>query len=174
MWLFDMKFEARVWKFPDNINTDLIIPSGSIYLSAQEQARLAFSASRPGWVDEVRPGDIMIAGRNFGLGSSRPAARSLKLLGLSCVVAESINGLMFRNCINYAFPALECPGIAAAFEEGDVARVDFSAATVRNTRSGTTLTARRLPPKLLDLLEAGGIYALLEKQGIIEAQQPAG
>ena len=163
-----MIFEARVWKFPDNINTDLIIPSGSIYLSAQEQARLAFRASRPGWVDEVRPGDIMIAGRNFGMGSSRPAARSLKMIGLSCVIAESINGLMFRNCINYAFPAMECPGISAAFEEGETARVDFPRATVRNLKSGQTLAARALPPKLLDLLEAGGIYALLEKKGIIE------
>ena len=163
-----MIFEASVWKFPDDINTDLIIPSGSIYLSAQEQARLAFRASRPGWVDEVRPGDIMIAGKNFGMGSSRPAARSLKLLGLSCVIAESINGLMFRNCINYAFPAMECSGISAAFEEGDIARVDFSSATVRNVGYGKSLAARGLPPKLLDLLEAGGIYALLEKKGIIE------
>jgi 3-isopropylmalate/(R)-2-methylmalate dehydratase small subunit len=163
-----MIFEARVWKFPDNINTDLIIPSGSIYLSAQEQARLAFKASRPGWVDEVRPGDIMIAGRNFGMGSSRPAARSLKMLGLSCVIAESINGLMFRNCINYAFPAMACPGVTDAFEESDVARVDFPGATVRNMRSGKTLSAKGLPAKLLDLLEAGGIYALLEKKGIIE------
>lgn len=163
-----MIFEARVWKFPDNINTDLIIPSGSIYLSATEQARLAFRASRPGWVDEIRPGDIMVAGRNFGLGSSRPAARSLKILGISCVIAESINGLMFRNCINYAFPAMECPGVTAAFEEGDIAQADFSAATVRNMKSGRTLDARRLPSKLLDLLEAGGIYALLEKNGIIE------
>lgn len=166
-----MVFEARVWKFPDNINTDLIIPSGSIYLSAQEQARLAFRASRPGWVDELRPGDIMVAGRNFGMGSSRPAARSLKMLGIGCVVAESINGLMFRNCVNYAFPAMECPGISASFEEGDIARVDFPGATVRNMTSGKTLTARGLPPKLLDLLEAGGIYALLEKKGIIEPQQ---
>ena len=166
-----MIFEARVWKFPDNINTDLIIPSGSIYLSAQEQARLAFKASRPGWVDEVRPGDIMIAGRNFGLGSSRPAARSLKMLGLSCVIAESINGLMFRNCINYAFPAMECPGVTDAFEEGDVARVDFPGATVRSMKSGKTLSAKGLPAKLLDLLEAGGIYALLEKKGIIEPLQ---
>ena len=168
-----MIFEARVWKFPDNINTDLIIPSGSIYLSAHEQARLAFRGSRPGWVDELRPGDIMVAGRNFGMGSSRPAARSLKMLGLSCVIAESINGLMFRNCINYAFPAMECPGVTAAFEEGDIAHVDFPRATVRNERSGDTLRAKGLPPKLLDLLEAGGIYALLEKQGIIEPQQSA-
>ena len=165
-----MIFEARVWKFPDNINTDLIIPSGSIYLSPAEQARLAFSANRPGWVDEMRAGDIIVAGRNFGMGSSRPASRSLKILGVSCVIAESINGLFFRNCVNYAFPAMECPGVAASFEEGDVARVDFPGATVSNMRSGRTLEAKGLPPKLLELLRAGGIYALLEQKGIIEPQ----
>jgi len=161
-------FEARVWKFPDNINTDLIIPSGSIYLSAQDQARLVFRANRPGWVDEVRAGDIIVAGRNFGMGSSRPAARSLKLLGIGCVLAESINGLFFRNCVSYAFPAMECPGITQLFAEGDVAQVEFHSGSVRNTTSGKTATAKALPPKLLDLLLAGGVYPLLEQQGIIE------
>lgn len=165
-----MKFETRVWKFPDNINTDLIIPSGSIYLSAEEQARLAFSANRPGWVDQMRPGDIIVAGKNFGLGSSRPAARSLKILGVACVIAESINGLFFRNCVNYAFPAMECPGVAELFAEGDIARVDFLDGSVRNVTTGGTAGGKTLPPKLLDLLQAGGIYALLEQKGIIEPQ----
>ena len=165
-----MKFEARVWKFPDNINTDLIIPSGSIYLSAADQAKLCFSANRPGWVDEVRAGDIIVAGRNFGMGSSRPAARSLKILGLGCVLAESINGLFFRNCVNYAFPAMECPGVVASFSEGDVARADFVDGSVRNVTTGKVLGAKVLPAKLLELLQAGGIYALLEQKGIIEPQ----
>ena len=165
-----MKFEARVWKFPANINTDLILPGGSIYLSAAEQVRLIFKANRPGWVDLVRPGDILIAGRNFGMGSSRPASRSLKNLGISCVIAESINGLFFRNCVNYAFPAMECPGVADLFAEGDVAEVDFAGGTVRNATSGKALNAKTLPAKLLDLLQAGGIYPLLELQGIIEPQ----
>ena len=163
-----MEFEARVWKFPDNINTDLIIPSGSIYLSAADQAKLCFSANRPGWVEQVQAGDILVAGRNFGMGSSRPAARSLKILGLGCVLAESINGLFFRNCINYAFPAMECPGITASFAEGDTARVNFSDGAVTNVTSGRVLAAKALPPKLLELLQAGGMYALLEQKGIIE------
>ncbi len=165
-----MHFEARVWKFPDNINTDLIIPSGSIYLSAEEQARLVFKANRPGWVDEMRPGDIIIAGKNFGMGSSRPASRSLKIIGVGCVIAESINGLFFRNCINYAFPAMACPGVMALFSEGDVAQVNFHDGTVRNVTAGTSLNANVLPAKLLDLLQAGGIYPLLEQKGIIAAQ----
>jgi 3-isopropylmalate/(R)-2-methylmalate dehydratase small subunit len=165
-----MKFEARVWKFPANINTDLILPGGSIYLTQAEQVRLIFKANRPGWVDLVRPGDIIVGGRNFGMGSSRPASRSLKNLGIGCVIAESINGLFFRNCVNYAFPAMECPGVEALFAEGDVAQVDFAGGTVRNATSGKALDAKALPAKLLDLLEAGGIYPLLEQQGIIEPQ----
>jgi len=162
-----MKFKARVWKFGDNINTDLILPVTAFYLSPDEQARYVFKANRPGWVDQVKPGDIIVGGRNFGMGSSRPAARSLKNLGLGCLVAHSINGLFFRNCVNFAFPALECPNVFDAFNEGDVAEVDFDAATVRNATSGKTLPAVALPPKLLDLLKAGGIYPLLEKEGLI-------
>lgn len=162
-----MKFTARVWKFPDNINTDLILPSASFYLTPQEQTRFVFQANRPGWVDLVQPGDIIVGGTNFGMGSSRPGARSLKNLGLGCLIADSINGLFFRNCVNFAFPAMECRGVSAAFEEGDIAEVDFAAGTVRNASAGSTLPAKALPAKLLQLLEAGGIYPLLEQRGII-------
>jgi 3-isopropylmalate/(R)-2-methylmalate dehydratase small subunit len=165
-----MKFTARVWKFPDNINTDLILPSASFYLTPQEQTRFVFQANRPGWVDLVQPGDIIIGGKNFGMGSSRPAARSLRNLGLGCVVAESINGLFFRNAVNFAFPAMACVGVDAAFDEGDVAEVDFSSGAVRNVTRGQALQAQTLPKKLLDLLEAGGVYPLLERQGILSPQ----
>ena len=162
-----MKFKARVWKFGDNINTDLILPVTAFYLSPEEQARYVFKANRPGWVDQVKTGDIIVGGRNFGMGSSRPAARSLRNLGLGCLVAQSINGLFFRNCVNFAFPALECRDVFDTFNEGDIAEVDFDAATVRNVTSGKKLPAVGLPPKLLDLLKAGGIYPLLEKEGLI-------
>lgn len=162
-----MKFSAKVWKVGDNINTDLILPITAYYMTPQEQARMVFHANRPGWVDQVQTGDILIGGRNFGMGSSRPAARSLKNAGLSCLVAHSINGLFYRNCINFAFPAIECPGIDEAFEEGEMAEVDFEAAVVRNATRGTTLTGRKTPPRLLELLKAGGIYPLLENEGLI-------
>ena len=162
-----MKFRARVWKFPDNINTDLILPSKSFYLTPEEQVRFVFQANRPNWIDQVERGDILVGGKNFGMGSSRPAARSLKNLGLGCLVAQSINGLFFRNCVNYAFPAMECDGVCDAFAEGDVAEVDFETAQVRNVSSGASLSATALPAKLLDLLEAGGVFALLERQGKI-------
>lgn len=162
-----MNFKARTWKVGDNINTDLILPIQAFYLPAAEQPKYVFNANRPGWVDQVQPGDIIVGGRNFGMGSSRPAARSLKNLGLACLVAPSINGLFFRNCVNFAFPAVECPGVDDAFEEGDIAEVDFENAAVRNVTRGKTLAGRPIPPRLLELVRAGGIYPLLEKEGLI-------
>jgi 3-isopropylmalate/(R)-2-methylmalate dehydratase small subunit len=162
-----MKFTARVWKFGDNINTDLILPSVAFYLPIEEQLRYVFSANRPGWVNELKPGDIIVGGRNFGMGSSRPAARNLRMIGVACLVAHSINGLFYRNCVNFALPAMECPGVQDAFEEGDTAEVDFEASTVRNATRGRSLTGRQTPAKLLELVKAGGIYPLLEKEGLI-------
>jgi 3-isopropylmalate/(R)-2-methylmalate dehydratase small subunit len=162
-----MKFKARVWKFPDNINTDLILPNRAFYMTPAEQVKFVFSANRPGWVDQVAPGDILIGGRNFGMGSSRPAARSLRNLKLACLVAESINGLFLRNSVNFGFPALECHGIGAAFEEGDVAEVSFDDYKVRNQRTGAVLDAVPLPEALRRLMQAGGLFPLLEAEGYL-------
>src|SRR6187455_710792 len=162
-----MKFTARVWKFGDNINTDLILPNVAFYLTPQEQLKYIFRANRPGWVDLAQPGDILIGGKNFGMGSSRPAARNLKNAGVACLVAESINGLFYRNSVNFAFPAMECTGVEALFQEGDTAEVDFDAGTVKNLRTGESLPARKIPPELLKIVNAGGIFPLLEKEGAI-------
>ncbi len=167
-----MKFSARTWKFPDNINTDLILPNRAFYLTPEEQVKFVFSANRPGWVDQVRPGDILIAGTNFGMGSSRPAARSLRNLKLGCLVAESINGLFFRNSVNFGFPALECPGVEAAFAEGDVAEVSFEDYSVHNARTGATLKAAPLPEALRKLMQAGGLFQLLEGEGYLAPRPP--
>jgi 3-isopropylmalate/(R)-2-methylmalate dehydratase small subunit len=162
-----MKFVARIWKFGDNINTDLILPNVAFYLTPEEQLKYIFRANRPGWVDLVKPGDILIGGKNFGMGSSRPAARNLKNLGLACLVAESINGLFYRNCVNFAFPAMECSGIEKLFEEGDTAEVDFESGTVKNVTKRTAITGKTIPPQLLKIVAAGGIFSLLEKEGAI-------
>ena len=168
-----MKFTAKVWKFPDNINTDLILPNRAFYLTPEEQVKFVFSANRPGWVDLVQPGDILIGGRNFGMGSSRPAARSLRNLKLACLVAESINGLFFRNTVNFGFPALECRGIEAAFDEGDIAEVSFDDYTVRNQRTGATLKTEPLPETLKRLMQAGGLFPLLEAEGYLAPKESA-
>jgi 3-isopropylmalate/(R)-2-methylmalate dehydratase small subunit len=158
---------GRVWRFGDDINTDLMLPGPLLMASEEEQRRAVFSANRPGWVDEVRAGDIIIGGRNFGTGSSRPAARSLRNLGLAALVAESINGLFFRNAVSFGFLALECPGISTAFEEGQTAEIAIDAWTVRNLDTGAVLQVSPVPEQLLSLMTGGGIYPLLETQGLI-------
>lgn len=167
-----MQFSARTWKFGNNINTDLILPGHAMFKPFDEQPKYTFSANRPGWVDEVRKGDMLVAGTNFGTGSGRPGARSLRMCGIACLLAESINGLFFRNCVNYGLFAMECPGVAAAFSEGDVAEVDFDTFQVRNVRSGAVLPGRRFPKMLIDIMEAGGIYPLMEARGLLEPPNP--
>ena len=169
-----MVFRGRVWIAGDNINTDLILPITAYYLTIEEQPKFVFSANRPGWSSEVRKGDILIGGKNFGMGSSRPAARSLKNLGLACLVAESINGLFYRNAVNFAFPALEAPGVSTLFQEGQTAEVSFDAFEVRNADTGASCQSAPMPTPLLDILKAGGIYPLLEKEGKIAPVQKAG
>ncbi len=162
-----LSMTGRVWVVGDNINTDLILPIQAYYLPVDEQPAWVFSANRPGWSDQVTAGDILIAGRNFGVGSSRPAARSLKNLGIACLLAESINGLFYRNAINFALPALEAPGITALFQEGDVAEIDFETAKITKPGHNEALEAIAMPGQLLDILKAGGIYPLLQSENLI-------
>ena len=138
-----MNITGKTWVFGDNINTDLILPGRAQLFSEEEQMACVFEANRPGWIHEIAAGDIIIGGQNFGMGSSRPAARSLRNIGIGCLVAHSINGLFFRNCVNWGFLALECPGISSAFDEGDVADVSFENFTVTNQANGRGASGRR-------------------------------
>ena len=122
---------GRVWKFGDNINTDLMLPGSVLYSSPEQQARAVFINNRPGWVDQVQNGDAIVGGFNYGMGSSRPAARSLRNCGVGFLLAETINGLFFRNAVNYGLLACECSGVSTAFEEGDAAELDIDAWTAR-------------------------------------------
>lgn len=158
---------GRVWKFGDNINTDLMLPGSVLYSSPEAQARAVFMNNRPGWVDQVHPGDAIIGGFNYGMGSSRPAARSLRTCGVGFLLAETINGLFFRNAVNYGLLACECPGVSTAFEEGDTAELDIDAWSVRNPRTGRTLPVSPVPQQLLAMMVGGGIYPVLERQGLI-------
>jgi 3-isopropylmalate/(R)-2-methylmalate dehydratase small subunit len=159
---------GKVWKFGDNINTDLMLPGNLLLAPEAEQRKAVFSANRPGWVDAVRPGDIIVGGLNYGMGSSRPAARSLRNCGIAALVAESINGLFFRNAVNFGLLALECPGVHAAFAEGQVLEIVIEDFTIRNRDTGAVLKALAVPPMLLDLMRQGGLYPYLESQGLIE------
>jgi 3-isopropylmalate/(R)-2-methylmalate dehydratase small subunit len=165
---------GRVWKFGDNINTDLMMPGPALYLPEAERIRYVFQANRPGWVDQVRPGDFIIGGKSYGVGSSRPAALSLRNLQIGCLIAESINGLFFRNCVNFGLLALECPGVSSMFEEGQTAIVSTEDFTVRNEQTGAVLKATPVPRQLVDLMCGGGIFPLLESLGAIAPLPPKG
>ena len=164
---------GKVWRFGDDINTDLMLPGPLLFATEEEQKRAVFSANRPGWVEQVRAGDIIVGGLNYGVGSSRPAARSLRNLGIAALLAESINGLFFRNAVNFGLLALECPGVHAAFEEGQTAGVSLEDFTVRNCDTGALLKAHLIPAMLLDLMTQGGLYPHLERQGLVQPR-PAG
>jgi 3-isopropylmalate/(R)-2-methylmalate dehydratase small subunit len=158
---------GKVWKFGDNINTDLMLPGPYLYRSAEEQATAVFQANRPEWIKQVRQGDAIVGGFNFGMGSSRPAARSLRMCGVGFLLAEAINGLFFRNAVNYGLLACECPGVSTAFDEGDTAELSLETWTVRNPRTARTLPVQIVPPQLLEMMLGGGIYPLLAAQGLI-------
>ena len=160
--------EGRAWIFAEsNLNTDLMMPNKGYVLSLPERAKLIFATYRPGWSEQVRQGDIIVGGRNFGAGSSRPVAEILRVLGIGAIVAESISGIFFRNCVNYALPAMECPGVLDAVTEGDVVRVDIAEGVLINTRTGMSVRGARMPPMLLDIIKAGGTYDQLVRDGYL-------
>ena len=167
---FTGSFTGKVWKFGDDINTDLVIPGFAVMWTLEEQLPHCFSANRPGWVDEVQPGDVLIAGRNFGVGSARPIGDVLRDNGISGVVADSFNGLGLRNCINAGLPSLPCAGILDAFDEGDVAEVDWTTGAVRNITKGTSLQGSPVPEALQEIVKAGGVEAVLRNEGYLAAR----
>jgi 3-isopropylmalate/(R)-2-methylmalate dehydratase small subunit len=119
-----MIFEGKTWKFGDNMNTDLMMPGQDVIarpgITDAEAARHCMSAVRPGWAGKVNEGDIIVAGRNWGCGSSRPAARLFKALGIGVIAADSITRVFFRNAINVGLPVFICKGVSTIFEEGDI------------------------------------------------------
>jgi 3-isopropylmalate/(R)-2-methylmalate dehydratase small subunit len=159
--------EGKVWMFGDDINTDLIAPTPYVYMAAKEQAKHVFEANRPGWANEMKAGDVIVAGRNFGMGSSRPAPMVLNALSLGCVLADSINALFFRNCVSFGLLALECPGVSKLFREGQHVRVSFDDFSIENVETGARLTAVPVPPSLVDMMRRGGMFPLLESEGLI-------
>ncbi len=163
---------GKVWKFGDNIDSDLMMPGPMLYATEEAQKYAVFAANRPGWSRQVAPGDTIVAGRSFGMGSGRPAARSLRALGVGCVLAESVDGLFFRNAVNYGFIALDCPGVHAAFAEGDVARVSIETWRVVNETTGAALSITPVPATLLKLMTGGGVFPLLESLGLIAPLGP--
>jgi 3-isopropylmalate/(R)-2-methylmalate dehydratase small subunit len=163
-----LKLRGRVWLFGDSINTDLMYPGFVTALPEAERPKHCMGANRPGWSEQVREGDILVAGKNFGCGSSRPAAKSLRSLGVSGVLAESINGLFLRNAINFGLPALSVEAVSKMFDEGDIAEVDVGSGHVKNVRTGEAKAAVPLPQALIHIIESGGLLPLLMKEGYLK------
>jgi 3-isopropylmalate/(R)-2-methylmalate dehydratase small subunit len=158
---------GRAWVFGDEINTDDMYPGFAMKLPIPEAAQHMFNATRPDWPKLVQPGDIVVGGHNFGLGSSRPVALLFLELGVRCLLAEQFNSLFLRNCINYGLPALEVPGVTAAVTEGDQLDVDVAAGGVLDQRTGKRLQGPPMPDVLLRVLSAGGLINQLERDGYL-------
>lgn len=163
-----MQINGKVWIFGDEINTDLIFPHSAFRASPEEQCRLCMSDNRPGWSELVEDGDILLAGSNFGTGSSRPGAAVLKRLGITCLVAESFNGLFYRNCIGYGLAALCVPGVCGMFCEGDRAEIELLSGTVKNLRTGKCCKGSPLSREMIEMIHAGGIEGVLDAKGYLK------
>jgi 3-isopropylmalate/(R)-2-methylmalate dehydratase small subunit len=164
------RVQGRAWLFGDDVNTDDMFPGFAMRLPNAEAARHMFSASRPNWTSEVAAGDIVVGGRNFGLGSSRPVPLLFKQLGVAAVVAEQFNSLFFRNCINYGFLAVQCPDVTKLVTEGDAVLIDLLADVLTVVPSGLRLPTVRIPGQLLAILKAGGLHAKLEADGLLRRE----
>lgn len=163
----DTVITGRTWVVGDSVTTDAMYPGFAMKLPVPEAARHVFYELRPGWTDQVQPGDIVVAGRNFGLGSSRPVAVLFRELGICALVADEFNSLFLRNAINYGLPALAAPGVSGIFADGDTARLDFAEGWIENTATGQRLPGGALPPMVLDILAAGGILPKLAREGYL-------
>ena len=154
---FDLSqvIRGRVWKFGDSIETDAINPYYR-YPTMDELKLHTMEAYRPEFPKEVKPGDILVAGRNFGCGSSRPGL-VLREVGIAAIVAESVARLFLRNSIARAIPIFMAPGITELVADGETLEVDYSSGAVRNAATGASIPLRKFPPLIERIFTAGGL-----------------
>jgi 3-isopropylmalate/(R)-2-methylmalate dehydratase small subunit len=162
-----LRVTGRVWVFGDSLNTDAMYPPDAMKLDLPEAAKMVFRQLRPGWAEQVRPGDIVVAGQNFGLGSSRPAAALFIQLGVTALVAEEFNSLFFRNAVNAGLPAMTVPDATTIFSDGDTGSFDLATGRWRNETTGTAGTVPVLPSLVLEILASGGILPRLAERGYL-------
>ena len=150
---------GKAHKYGDNVDTDVIIPAR--YLNESEPAALAAHCMEdldPAFAGKVGKGDLIVAGRNFGCGSSREhAPLAIKASGVACVVAESFARIFYRNAINIGLAILECPEAAREAQAGDELELDLAAGKVRNLTKGSEHGAKPFPPFMRSIMEAGGL-----------------
>ena len=160
--------KGTAWKFGDDIYTDIIIPGR--YLIYTDEERLSAHCMEgldPDFDKKCKKGDFIVGGKNFGCGSSREHAPiALKGLGVSAVIAESFARIFYRNATNVGIPLLEAPGISKLVEDGEEIEVDMKNATI-TSKNGESITFRKLPPFMLEILEQGGLIEYLKNKRYI-------
>lgn len=154
-----MKLNGKVHKYGDNVDTDVIIPARYLTTSvANELAEHCMEDIDPAFAGSVKQGDIIVAGRNFGCGSSREhAPLAIKASGVSCVIAATFARIFYRNAINIGLPILECPEAAEAIAKGDEVGIDLASGTVTDITTGQVFQAEPFPPFMQELIAAGGL-----------------
>ena len=161
-----MKFEGRVWKFGNDVDTDLIIPAR--YCNVSDGAFLAnhaFADVRPEFASTVSTGDVIVGGRNFGCGSSREHAPiALKAAGVRVIIAKSFARIFYRNAFNIGLPILESAEAVEDLQDGDRISVDLITGRIENLNRGTSFGARPIPPFMEKLIKEGGLVAYIQKE----------
>ncbi|MCS7233002.1 MAG: 3-isopropylmalate dehydratase small subunit [Synergistetes bacterium] len=161
-----MRVKGRVWKYGDDINTDVIFPGKYTYVVSDplEMAKHALEDLDPSFAKEVKSGDIIVAGKNFGCGSSREqAATCLKVLGVGAVIAKSFARIFYRNAINQGLPVIQCPEIFDAVEKGEEIEVDFKESKIF-TPDGRVFNFPPFPDFVRGILEDGGLIPHIKRR----------
>lgn len=164
-----MILTGRAFKFGDNISTDHIAPGRLFHLRSNlpELAKHVMEDADPEFAKKVKPGDFIVGGRNFGLGSSREHAPTIiKIAGVSAVLAQSFARIFFRNAINVGLPVLDCD--TSEIDDGDELEVDLGAGIIKDLTKGTELSFKPLPPEMLKILNDGGLVEHFKKHGKFE------
>ena len=160
-----MKTQGHVFKYPDNVDTDVIIPARYLNTSdAQELAKHCMEDIDTSFVGRVQPGDVMVAGWNFGCGSSREhAPLVIKTCGTGCVIAKSFARIFYRNAINIGLPILECEAAAEEIEAGQEVSVDFDTGIITSHTTGKTYQAEPFPEFIQNMIKKGGLLASIKE-----------
>ncbi len=161
-----MKITGKTWKFGDDVDTDAIIPAR--YLNTTDPAALAshcMEDADPHFASRVKPGEIIVAGKNFGCGSSREHAPiAIKAAGVSCVLARSFARIFYRNALNMGLPILECPEGADRIQTGDELAIDLDSGLIENLTRKEKYTAQPIPDFMQKLIKAGGLMEYVKEQ----------
>ncbi|MBW1676000.1 MAG: 3-isopropylmalate dehydratase small subunit [Deltaproteobacteria bacterium] len=163
-----MRLQGKAWKFGDNVNTDLIIPARYLNSSDKDElARHCFADVRPGFVEMISPGDIIVAGNNFGSGSSREhAPLAIKGAGISVLVAQSFARIFYRNAFNIGLPIMESKEAAQSIDEGSLVSVDLATGEIVNMNTGQQFFAKPVPRFMREIVDAGGLVEYVRKKGL--------